>query len=170
MRRRMGWPRPTLCTSPSELVEADFLITSGCLVPLAAYEAVGAFDENLFVDFIDMEWCFRAQALGYKSYGICSAVMPHELGIGVGGSAFGMTVLDYSPVRRYYFARNTIRVLRLPHFSMGWKARLSLSLLARLVLLPVAVRFRKGWAQHWMMLGKGMLHGMARVGGAYVDR
>jgi hypothetical protein len=73
-------------------------------------------------------------------------------------------------VRRYYFARNTLRVIRLPYFSMGWKARLLLSLLGRLVLLPVAVRFRRGWFQHWRMLIRGVLDGVARVGGAYVER
>jgi rhamnosyltransferase len=170
MRRRSGWPRPIVCSSSSELVEADFLITSGCLISLDTYQAVGGFDTDLFIDFVDMEWCFRAQAAGYRSYGICSAVMPHELGMGNSASAFGMTVLDHSALRRYYFARNTLRVVRLPYFSMGWKVRLLLSLLGRLVLLPVVVRFRRGWFQHWRMLIRGVLDGVARVGGAYVER
>jgi rhamnosyltransferase len=169
MRRRLGWPSAIRC-SGAELIEADFLITSGCLVPLPAYQAVGGFDADLFVDFIDMEWCFRARAAGYCSFGICGAAMPHEMGLGVAGAAFGMTVLSHSPVRRYYFARNTIRVLRLRHFSAGWKLRLLLSLIGRLVLLPVAMRFRRGWTQHWMMLGRGVLDGVARVGGPYAVR
>jgi rhamnosyltransferase len=170
MGRRLGWPTAIRCSSPAELVEADFLITSGCLVPLAAYQAVGGFDAELFVDFVDMEWCFRARAAGYSSFGTCAAVMLHELGLGGADAVLGMTVLSHSPVRRYYFARNTIRVLRLPHFAAGWKLRLLLSLIGRLVLLPVAMRFRRGWIQHWMMLGRGVLDGVARVGGAYAAR
>jgi rhamnosyltransferase len=170
MRRRLGWPSANRCSSGAQLIEADFLITSGCLVPLAAYQAVGGFDAELFVDFIDMEWCFRARAAGYGSFGICGAIMPHELGLGGAEAAFGMTVINHSPVRRYYFARNTIRVLRLPHFAAGWKLRLLLSLIARLVLLPVAMRFRKGWTQHWLMLGRGVVDGVARVGGPYGAR
>jgi rhamnosyltransferase len=167
MRRRRGWPSAIRCNGPAELIEADFLITSGCLVPLAAYQAVGGFDADLFIDFVDMEWCFRARAAGYCSFGICGTVMTHELGLGEAGAAFGMTVLSHSPVRRYYFARNSIRVLRLSHFPAGWKLRLLLSLLGRLVLLPLAMRFRRGWTQHWLMLGRGVLDGMARVGGPY---
>ncbi|MDB6089016.1 MAG: Acyltransferase 3 [Gammaproteobacteria bacterium] len=170
MRRRLGWPSAMRCSSATQLIEADFLITSGCLVPLAAYQAVGGFDTELFVDFVDMEWCFRARAAGYSSFGTCEAVMLHELGLGGADAVLGMTVLSHSPLRRYYFARNTIRVLRLPHFAAGWKLRLLLSLIGRLVLLPIAMRFRKGWTQHWMMLGRGVIDGVARVGGAYVAR
>jgi rhamnosyltransferase len=170
MRRRMGWPTAATCISTSELIDADFLITSGCLIPLAAFEAVGPFDQELFVDFVDMEWCLRARAAGYMTFGVCSAVMPHEIGTATKASAFGMTVLGHNPVRRYFFARNTIRLLRLPHLAVGWKARLLISLLGRLLLLPIAVRFNTGWTKHWLMLGKGVVHGIANVGGPYVER
>jgi rhamnosyltransferase len=170
IQRRRGWPMPVMCTADSQLIEADFLITSGCLVSLASYLDVGPFDAGLFVDLVDMEWCLRARAAGYKSFGVCAVVMPHDLGLAERGSALGLTVIGYNPVRRYFYARNTIRLLRMPHVIPGWKLRLLLSLLGRLVLLPVAFRFSSGWTKHWLMLSKGVIHGIANVSGPYVER
>jgi rhamnosyltransferase len=131
---------------------------------------MGGFDTQLFIDFVDMEWCFRAAAAGLLSYGACSVILPHELGGGGNQSALGMTVLAHSPLRRYYFARNTLRMLRMPYVQYGWKVRLSLSLVGRLLLLPVALRFASGWTQHWRMLWRGVFDGLLRVGGRYGDR
>ena len=43
----------------------DFLISSGALIPLAVLDDVGAMDEGLFIDNVDLEWSFRARARGY---------------------------------------------------------------------------------------------------------
>jgi rhamnosyltransferase len=167
MRRLAGWPMVVKCHDRSAFVEADFLITSGCLIPLPVYDCVGPFDETLFVDYTDMEWCFRARALGYRLYGVCSAIMPHELGAGGNARVLGVTVLEHSPVRRYYYARNVVRLLKLSHVAVGWKARMLLGLMARVLLLPIAARFRNGWTKDWRMLMSGIGDGIAGAGGAY---
>ncbi len=170
MRRRMGWPVAVKCAGRSETIEADYLITSGCLIPLSIYRAVGPFDQELFVDCTDMEWCFRARALGYRLYGICALGMPHELGTGDSSQAGGITFLGHSPIRRYYYARNTMRLLKLSHVALGWKMRMLIGLIARVILLPFAAEFRKGWTKDWRMLAKGVLDGVAGAGGpcAYI--
>jgi rhamnosyltransferase len=165
MHRRAGWPTAVRCSRQSAYVEADFLITSGCLISLDVFERVGPFDQSLFVDCTDMEWCFRARAIGYRLYGVCSAVMRHELGTGAFARALGITILGHSPVRRYYYARNTVRLLKLSHVAVGWKARMLLGLLARMLLLPFAVRFASGWRKDWLMLLIGAADGMAGTGG-----
>ncbi len=165
-RRRLGWPVDVKCTRTSEFVEVDFLITSGSVISLAAYEAVGPFDRDFFIDSVDMEWGFRARAYGYRLYGVCSAAMSHELGTGDSVSAFGLTILGHSPVRRYYYARNTVRMLRLSHVGLGWKIRMLLGLIARILILPVAINFSAGWKKHWLMLARGALDGIAGIGGA----
>jgi rhamnosyltransferase len=170
MRRRIGWPIAVTCTEGSESIEADYLITSGCLIPLSIFQVVGPFDHELFVDCTDMEWCFRARALGYRLYGICAIPMPHELGTGDSTRAAGITFLGHSPIRRYYYARNTVRLLKLRHVAPGWKMRMLMGLIARVILLPVAAAFRKGWTRDWRMLIKGVFDGVAGTGGpcAYV--
>ena len=165
MHRRAGWPTAVRCSRQSAYVEADFLITSGCLISLEAFECVGPFDQSLFVDCTDMEWCFRARAIGYRLFGVCTAVMPHELGTGAFARALGITILGHSPLRRYYYARNTVRLAKLSHVAVGWKARMLLGLLARILLLPFAVRFASGWRKDWLMLLRGAADGMTGTGG-----
>jgi rhamnosyltransferase len=56
------------CNAESNVVDADFLVSSGSLLPLAAIETVGLMDEGLFIDLVDTEWCFRAKAKGFRIF------------------------------------------------------------------------------------------------------
>jgi rhamnosyltransferase len=40
------------CNAESNVVDADFLVSSGSLLPLAAIETVGLMDEGLFIDLV----------------------------------------------------------------------------------------------------------------------
>jgi rhamnosyltransferase len=44
----------------SDWEEAESVITSGSLIPLAAHTVVGPFREEFFIDYVDTEYCFRA--------------------------------------------------------------------------------------------------------------
>jgi rhamnosyltransferase len=166
-RRILGWPAAARCTGKANYIETDYLMTSGSVISTSAYLGVGQYDADLFVDFTDMEWCFRASALGYRLFGICSVTMPHELSNGISASALGITVLGYSPIRRYYYARNAVLLLRRPHVAVGWKAKLLIGLIARVLLLPVAVGFSTGWTHHLRMLVRGILDGIMGIRGPY---
>jgi rhamnosyltransferase len=167
MRRTIGWPKATYCTVGSKYIETDFLITSGSVISMAAYRGVGHYDPDLFVDYTDIEWCFRALTRGYRLFGICSVTMPHELSSGLAGTAFGVTILGYSPIRRYYYARNAVLLCGRSHVAIGWKARLLLGLIGRLLLLPVAVKFSAGWTKSWIMLTRGFIDGIRGISGPY---
>lgn len=167
MRRTIGWPTTTRCTVGSKYIETDFLITSGSVISMAAYLGVGRYDPDLFVDYTDIDWCFRALAHGYRLFGICSVTMSHELSAGLSATALGLTVLGYSPIRRYYYARNAVLLCRRSHVAIGWKARLLMGLIGRVLLLPVAVRFSTGWTKDWLMLTRGLIDGIRGISGAY---
>src|SRR5690606_6393231 len=68
------------CSTDTPVVNVDYLIASGCLIPLDVIEAVGAMQEELFIDYVDIEWGLRAQQQGFKSLGVCAAFMQHQLG------------------------------------------------------------------------------------------
>lgn len=93
------------------VVEVDTLITSGMIVPYYMYEEAHLFDEQLFIEFVDTEWCFRTLKQGFQHYGCFSKKMKHELSDDAPKKFFGIFILKYSPFRRYYYFRNIVSMI-----------------------------------------------------------
>lgn len=99
---------------------SDFIIASGSLIPLSVLEKVGAFKEDLFIDLVDVEWCFRAHEAGYKSYLSPTASVEHRLGNGtvrIGSRQVAVHV----PIRNYYWVRNALWLARQPYTPLAWR-------------------------------------------------
>jgi len=99
---------------------SDFIIASGSLIPLAVLDEVGPFKEDLFVDLVDVEWCFRARRAGYKSYLSPTATTDHHLGSGtvrIGARQIAI----HAPVRNYYWVRNALWLARQPYTPFAWR-------------------------------------------------
>jgi rhamnosyltransferase len=100
--------------SPGEAwEEVEYVITSGSLLPLSAYLAIGPFREEFFIDCVDADYCLRAHAKGFRVIQCRKAVMAHAI-----GSPTGHKVLwtrkwtsNHAPDRRYYIARNNTVLL-----------------------------------------------------------
>jgi rhamnosyltransferase len=119
----------------ADLREIAFVISSGSLIDLAAFEAVGPFREDFVIDGIDVEWCFRARARGFYSVMAMSEPMPHRFGQGpllIPLVKAGLT--RQPPERIFTHARNQIRMMRLSHIPLWWKLRTGGSLALRLVV------------------------------------
>lgn len=86
--------------------ECDWLITSGSCLDLSAYEDIGMFDENLFIDLVDTDFCIRAREKGYKLFQLSTPIMRHSLGDV--RSIFNIKYYSHSPLRTYYQIRNKI--------------------------------------------------------------
>jgi rhamnosyltransferase len=63
-----------------EPVEVDFLISSGSCLNLDYWNEIGPMEDDLFIDFVDLEWCVRARNHGFSILGIPSITMRHSLG------------------------------------------------------------------------------------------
>lgn len=117
-----GFKRTTFVQN-SGPIEADFLISSGSLIPISTINAIGGVDASLFIDHVDTEWCFRAKAKGYKLFGIPSAVMLHSLGdrrIRFWFLRWRM-VPYHSPFRYYYMFRNSVLLQHRSYMPLNWK-------------------------------------------------
>jgi len=106
----------------SEPVEASVLISSGCLIALSTIKQVGYMNEELFIDYVDIEWSYRCRYFGYKLYAIPTAIMEHQVG-DKRVSILGRMISVHTPLRRYYLSRNSIYMLRCPYISWGYKFR-----------------------------------------------
>lgn len=144
VRIRFPFNRKLRCDGRCAEIRCDFLITSGCLVPLAVLDAVGGMDEALFIDNIDLDWCFRAGAAGYALYGICGAHMRHRLGTSrqrVPGLPRGIVV--HAPRRLYYMTRNRVLLYRRACTPRRWIAQDVPRLVVKLLLFSLLVAPRR---------------------------
>ncbi|WP_230530737.1 glycosyltransferase family 2 protein [Microvirga roseola] len=104
----------------AEPVASDTIIASGSLIPLKVLNKVGGFKEDLFIDLVDVEWCFRARAAGYESFLSPTVTVEHHLGsstIKIGTRGIAVHV----PVRNYYWVRNAIWLARQPYTPLAWR-------------------------------------------------
>ncbi|SFG04014.1 rhamnosyltransferase [Lachnospiraceae bacterium C7] len=93
-----------------DVEELDKCITSASLTPVEAWEKVGGFFEELFIDLVDHDFCAKLVENGYKIYRINTVKLLHELGHGVSHRFLGkkITVMNHSPFRKYYIVRNRL--------------------------------------------------------------
>jgi rhamnosyltransferase len=94
--------------------EVESVITSGCLLSLRAYAAIGPFRDDFFIDYVDTEYCFRARAAGFRVIVSRAALMSHTVGAATSHTVLGGTMwtTNHSAERRYYIARNNTVMLR----------------------------------------------------------
>ncbi len=101
-------------------IETDYLITSGSFISKAAFNDIGPMREELFIDLIDIEWGLRAKSKGYKSFVLPKAMLDHKLGDHQ-FTIFGMVFPIHSPLRIYYYFRNSIHLYGKDYISLNWK-------------------------------------------------
>lgn len=144
------------CPSPDTIVEVDYLISSGSLIPAATLDAVGGMAEELFIDYVDIEWGLRARRLGFKSYGVCAAQMAHDLG-DAPISFMGRRLPVHSPLRHYYHFRNAVWLYRSPDLPLHWKCADGWRLLLKYGFYTL---FGKPRIEHFRMMSRGILDGL----------
>ena len=77
--------------------------------------AEGCYREDLFIDYVDYEFCLRLASRGWRIACCESAVLYHDPGNAKQLSILGIrkvTVSNYSPLRKYYLMRNGIWTIR----------------------------------------------------------
>lgn len=162
---RIGFPfnHKLYCVDGEGCYRADFLIGSGMLIPLSVLDAVGEIDASLFVDNVDLEWCFRARAKGYRLLGVCAACLQHRLGDArrhLRGLPRGIVV--HGPLRLYYMMRNRVRLYGMAHVPRVWVAQDLLRLPVKFLLFALLIAPRRRNA--YSML-RGLWDGLRRRSG-----
>lgn len=86
------------------------VITSGNLLNLKLYNEIGGFEDKLFIDVVDFDYCIKAKALNYRIILLENIFLEHEL-----GDLTEVTNLfsrkkkfkrQHNHIRLYYFIRN----------------------------------------------------------------
>lgn len=149
-----------------QYIPADFLISSGCLIPLSALKDIGLMDETLFIDHVDTDWFLRAKAKKYLFVGVTDASMNHCLGDSLFTFGFRKqrALPVHHPLRFYYIYRNSLLLYARPYASKKWiindLVRLGLMFIFFTTITPPRLQYLK-------MIGKGIFDGLRGVCGRY---
>ncbi|WEJ92060.1 MAG: glycosyltransferase family 2 protein [Klebsiella huaxiensis] len=114
-------------------VKATFVIASGSLIRTSVLKDVGLMLDDFFIDFVDVEWCIRANAKGYSCFINPYIKMSHCIGerrIKLLGRMISM----HSDFRKFYIYRNGLYMIRLPYIPLGYKLRVFVFNIIRSIL------------------------------------
>lgn len=151
------------CSTGGSVVPVDYLIASGCLIPMTVLDKVGGMRDDLFIDYVDIEWGLRARIHGFQSYGVCSAHMQHSLGDHP-ISFFGKSIPLHSPLRHYYHFRNAVLLYKEPWVPLNWKLVDGWCVCLKYVFYLL---FAKPRMAHWRMMTLGVWHGLVGKTGKF---
>lgn len=144
-------------------VEVDYLIASGCLIPVKTLKEVGMMNEEMFIDYVDIEWGLRAKVKGFQSFGDYNARMEHNLGeapVVFRGKSYPL----HSPLRHYYMMRNAVWLYKQSYIPLSWKMVDGYKLFLKFGFYSLFARPR---VKHFLMMLKGLFHGtISRMGPA----
>lgn len=109
-------------------------IASGSIIDVDCLNKVGLMDENLFIDYVDFEFCWRLTNCGYKILTVPSIIINHQLGDGT-KKILNKHVTLRSDIRYFYILRNG--------FYLAFHCKY-LSFLEKLSLLKRTISFSCG--------------------------
>jgi len=96
-------------TYNNEFDEIHFVITSGNIVNLAAWAQVHGFEEKLFIDEVDHDFCVKLRLNGYKVLTSKRVLLNHKIGIDI---KIGRPIQTHAPIRHYYMTRNILFIIK----------------------------------------------------------
>lgn len=132
-------------------------ITSGSLLRLKTWNEIGGFDENMFIDGVDFEFCYRAIINNKKIIQINSVCLYHEIGNIKIHHFVGLKVIvkNHSPFRKYYIARNIIYIQRKRKSHIG----IIKALMQEVKLLGIVILYEEQKKDKIKMIIKGTKDG-----------
>jgi rhamnosyltransferase len=148
-----------------DLIRDVVAVTSGSLVDIQIHEALGGFDERLFIDFVDTDYCLRAAAAGHATVVDCAAVLHHSVGAKQQRSLLGIKFIPtyHRPLRRYYLFRNRIHMVRA--HAARWPHWVTYELAATVHTLVGILLFEDSKARQLRACALGTWDGMLRRDG-----
>jgi rhamnosyltransferase len=150
-----------------KLEKLTCLPTSGMMFSLYDIHNQEYFSEELFLDFVDFDWCWRMRKNhDWDIYRVSTALMPHRLGIEQ-RKLFNLTYHIPSPYRHYFQFRDTLNLLKFNYVPYYSKFRLGLILIPKILIYPFILN---NGLERFIWMIKGLkdfilgVHGVGAVG------
>lgn len=120
----------------NDYIESQSIISSFSFIPILLFDKIGYYKEDLFIDFVENEWCFRLTHLtGLSAYISRQLLIQHELG----ESRFllGRQINISTPFRLYFQIRNYLWLRRLNYVPKEWKKQVWNKIILKLIYYPI---------------------------------
>ncbi|MDN5114343.1 glycosyltransferase family 2 protein [Aliarcobacter butzleri] len=117
-------------------VSLEQTLSSGSLIPKCVYDIVGSMDDELFIDAVDNEYCWRIRKNGFLIIKNNDALLAHKLGDGKQKILGFLNVGVPSPIRHYYQIRNTLLLARRDYVPTYWKYSMLVKVVFKLFVYP----------------------------------
>ncbi|MDP6682968.1 MAG: glycosyltransferase family 2 protein [Desulfobacterales bacterium] len=141
--------------------EVSHVITSGSLICMKAFDMAGYFNKDLFIDYVDIEFCLRLRSKGYSTLLARDAVLHHNMGNIEEHNIFKRRVhpTHHNPVRRYYQFRNSFLLNKL--YKKEFRSWHRVNSIVLLKIICLILLFEKNRPEKMFQIVKGTLHGLS---------
>lgn len=132
------------------------IISSGSCVSMRKIEQIGMLDGSLFIDYVDFEWCWSANAKGFVSGLTPNVTLTHYVGQNE-YHIFNQLVIISSPIRYYYQTRNHLWLTRRDYVPRLWKINTAVKHLLHALTFPFKT---DNWTKIYSNIYKGFIDGL----------
>jgi len=108
----------------NEPLHSDYIIASGSLIRVDVLNKYGLMREELFIDWVDIEWGERCRVNNCYSFVSQNVIMKHSIG-DEHANILGKTIYLHSDFRNYFIVRNAVYLSK----DKGLRLKLRFSML-----------------------------------------
>lgn len=139
------------------ITEVTEIISSASFIPIDNFSLVGYMEEELFIDAVDHEWCWRAvKKAKLRFFIIEDVLLSHQLGEGDRFFLFRKVAIP-TPFRTYYQFRNYFLLVRRDYVPLYWKVKNAIKYFVKYFYFPIFVSPKK---QYFLQINRGIINGL----------
>ncbi len=158
---RYGVSKTIYHFNSTEPYSVDIVISSGMAVTKDVFQIVGNFDEGLFIDFVDTEWCMRCRKKNIPIRIVPTAIMYHRIGMNT--VKFGpLTLQVHNFDRCYYQIRNSFLLFRKQDIPLLFTLKEIISTIVNRMILLFFVKNRSLYVKNYL---RAIIDGVLGVDG-----
>jgi rhamnosyltransferase len=141
-----------------ELLEVTHTMNSMSLIPVRLFKEVGGMEEDLFIDAVDCEWCWRAHYLTkVRFFYDTNILMDHRLGIATKKCSKVYEIHITPPFRMYFQYRNYLWLIHRKYTPQKWILYNGIKYIAKIIYYTLFSSERISYLKHII---KGMKDGI----------
>ena len=142
------------------ITEVTEIISSASFIPIENFSVVGYMEEELFIDGVDHEWCWRAIERGKLRFFIIEDILlSHQLGEGDRFFLFRKVAIP-TPFRTYYQFRNYFRLVKRGYVPLYWKVANTFKYIIKYFYYPIFISPRN---QYFIQINRGIRDGLKDI-------